>query len=45
VTAPPVKRYIDALHMAAEDVVGRSAAQALEGFASMLVPGLPDEPS
>jgi hypothetical protein len=29
----------------AEDVVGRSAAQALEGFASMLVPGLPDEPA
>jgi hypothetical protein len=45
VTAPPVKRYIDALHMAAEEVVGRSVAQALEGFVSMLVPGLPDEPA
>jgi hypothetical protein len=31
--------------MAAEHVVGRGAAQALEGFANQLVPGLTDEPA
>ena len=31
--------------MAAEHVVGKSAAQALEGFANRLVPGLTDEPA
>ncbi len=40
-----VERYIDALHLAAEEVVGRSPAQALEGFANRLVPGLTDEPT
>jgi conjugative relaxase-like TrwC/TraI family protein len=40
-----VERYIDALHMAAEHVVGKSAAQALEAFANRLVPGLTDEPA
>jgi hypothetical protein len=40
-----VERYIDALHVAAAHVVGRSAALALEGFASRLVPGLADEPA
>ena len=40
-----VERYIDALHVAAEHVVGKSAAQALEGFANRLVPGLTDEPA
>jgi conjugative relaxase-like TrwC/TraI family protein len=40
-----VERYIDALHMAAEHVVGRGAAQALEGFANQLMPGLTDEPA
>jgi hypothetical protein len=40
-----VERYIDALHTAAEHVVGKSAAQALEAFANRLVPGLTDEPA
>ena len=40
-----VERYTDALHVAAEHVVGQSAAQALEGFANRLVPGLTDEPA
>ena len=35
-----VERYLDALHMAAENVVGARAAQALEAFANQLVPGL-----
>ena len=37
--------YIDALHLAAEDVVGESAAQALQASANQLVPGLTDEPA
>jgi AAA domain len=40
-----VARYIDALHLAAEEVVGISAVQTLEAFASQLVPGLTDEPA
>ncbi|MGH3340037.1 MAG: MobF family relaxase, partial [Propionibacteriaceae bacterium] len=40
-----VERYIDALHVAAEAVLGKSAAQSLEGFANQLVPGLTDEPA
>jgi ATP-dependent exoDNAse (exonuclease V) alpha subunit len=40
-----VGRYIDALYVAAEHVVGKSAAQALEGFANQLMPGLADEPA
>jgi hypothetical protein len=40
-----VARYSDALHMAAEDVVGTSAAPALEASANQLVPGLTDEPA
>jgi hypothetical protein len=40
-----IERYTDALHVAAEHVVGKSAAQALEGFANRLVPGLTDEPA
>jgi len=40
-----VERYVDALHMAAEDIVGRTAVQALEAFANQLVPGLTDEPA
>jgi conjugative relaxase-like TrwC/TraI family protein len=40
-----VERYIDALHVAAEEVVAKSAAQALEGFANQLVSGLTDEPA
>jgi conjugative relaxase-like TrwC/TraI family protein len=40
-----VERYVDSLHVAAEDVVGQSAVQALEGFAKRLVPGLTEEPA
>jgi hypothetical protein len=40
-----VGRYIDALHLAAEHVVGTSAAQTLEFSANQLVPGLVDEPA
>jgi conjugative relaxase-like TrwC/TraI family protein len=40
-----VERYLDALHAAAEQVLGSSAAQALEGFANQLVPGLTEEPA
>jgi conjugative relaxase-like TrwC/TraI family protein len=40
-----VERYIDALHVAAEDIVGRTAVQALETSANQLVPGLTDEPA
>jgi hypothetical protein len=40
-----VERYIDALHVAAEALVGESAAQAMEASANQLVPGLADEPA
>jgi hypothetical protein len=40
-----VERYIDALHVAAEEVVGPSAVQALEGVANRLAPGLTEEPA
>ena len=40
-----VERYIDAVHVAAEKVVGRSAVQGLEASANRLVPGLTDEPA
>jgi hypothetical protein len=40
-----IERYTDALHLAAEHVVGKSAVEALEGFANRLVPGLTDEPA
>jgi hypothetical protein len=40
-----IERYADALHVAAEHVVGQSAAQALEGSANQLIPGLADEPA
>jgi hypothetical protein len=43
--AASVERYIDALHVAAEEVIGASAVQALEAFANQLVPGLADEPA
>jgi conjugative relaxase-like TrwC/TraI family protein len=43
--AESVDRYLDALHVAAEHAVGQGAAQALEGFANRLVPGLTDEPA
>jgi hypothetical protein len=38
-----VERYIDARHLAAEEIVGNTAAQALEDFANQLLPGLTDE--
>jgi UvrD-like helicase C-terminal domain len=40
-----VGRYLDALHMAAENVIGSSAVQAVETSANQLVPGLSDEPA
>ena len=40
-----VERYLDAFHVAAEAVVGESAAQAMVAFANQLVPGLADEPA
>jgi conjugative relaxase-like TrwC/TraI family protein len=40
-----VGRYLDALPMAAEDVIGSSAVQAVETSANRLVPGLSDEPA
>ena len=40
-----VARYLDALHMAAENLIGSSAAQAVETSANRLLPGLPDEPA
>jgi conjugative relaxase-like TrwC/TraI family protein len=40
-----VGRYLDALHMAAENLIGKSAVQAVETSANQLVPGLSDEPA
>ena len=40
-----VARYLDALHMAAENVTGSSAVQAVETSANQLLPGLTDEPA
>jgi AAA domain len=40
-----VGRYLDALHMAAQDVIGKSAVQAVETTANRLLPGLSDEPA
>ena len=40
-----VERYLDALHVAAEDVIGSSAVQAVETSANRLLPGLSDEPA
>jgi hypothetical protein len=43
-----VERYLDALHTAAEKVIGNSATQAtqaMQASADQLVPGLTDEPS
>jgi hypothetical protein len=40
-----VERYIAALHVAAEHVVGSSTAQAVDAYANRLVPGLTDEPA
>src|SRR4029453_2615183 len=43
--ANAVERYVDALHLAAEDVVGSSKAQALEGLANQLWPGFTEGPA
>jgi AAA domain len=40
-----VARYLDALHVAAEDVNGKSAIQAVEASANRLLPGLSEEPA
>ena len=40
-----VERYLDALQLAAEDVIGSSAVQAVETTANRLLPGLSDEPA
>ena len=40
-----VGRYLDALHMAAENLIGKTAVQALETSANQLLPGLSDEPA
>ncbi len=40
-----VARYLDALHMAAENLIGSSAVQAVETSANRLLPGLSDEPA
>jgi hypothetical protein len=40
-----VEHYLDALHVAAEELVGQSAVQVLEGFANRLVPRLTEEPA
>ena len=40
-----VARYLDALHIAAENLIGPSAVQALETSANRLLPGLSDEPA
>jgi conjugative relaxase-like TrwC/TraI family protein len=40
-----VARYLDALPMAAENLIGPSAVKALETSANRLLPGLSDEPA
>src|SRR5215218_9942050 len=39
------QRYIDALHMAAEDLAGTQTVAAVENAAEQAVPGLTDEPA
>jgi hypothetical protein len=38
-------RYVDALHVAAEDLAGREVVEALDVAAEQMVPGLIDEPA
>ena len=38
-------RYVDALHVAAEDLAGREVVEALDVAAEQIVPGLTDEPA
>jgi hypothetical protein len=40
-----VGRYLDALHMAAENLIGPGAVQAVESSANRLPPGLSEEPA
>ena len=40
-----VARYLDALHMAAENLINSTAVQAVETSANRLLPGLSDEPA
>ena len=40
-----VGRYLDALHMAAENLINSTAAKAVETSANQLLPGLSDEPA
>jgi DNA primase catalytic core len=43
--ADATRRYVDALHVAAEDLAGPQAVAALERAAEQAVPGLADEPA
>jgi DNA primase catalytic core len=43
--ADAVRRYVDALHVAAEDLAGPQAVAALETAAEQAVPGIADEPA
>jgi DNA primase catalytic core len=43
--ADATRRYVDALHVAAEDLAGPQALAALERAAERAVPGLADEPA
>ncbi len=43
--ADAAARYVDALHVAAEDLAGREVVEALDVAAEQIVPGLTDEPA
>ena len=43
--ADAAARYVDALHMAAEDLAGRELVDALNAAAEQIMPGLTDEPA
>jgi DNA primase catalytic core len=43
--ADAAARYVDALHVAAEDLAGREVVKALDVAAEQIVPGLTDEPA
>ena len=43
--ADAAQRYVDALHVAAEDLTGAEVVAALEKAAEQAVPGLADEPA
>ena len=44
-SADAAARYVDALHVAAEDLAGREVVEALDVAAEQIVPGLIDEPA